>query len=136
MFPDMALDPQAWGILALTPRLPTKVGGGGGAGHGNLVAFIRNDGNTDHQFDYFVPHKVSGLTQAGLLSLNRLIEPFVHFVLGAQVNVVCSILGDGGRAIEAQSEFLELLEDAVRQHDLAESVHRYQLTIDKAKGAP
>ena len=30
MFPDMALDPQAWGILALTPRLPTKVGGGGG----------------------------------------------------------------------------------------------------------
>lgn len=96
----MALDPQAWGILALTPRLPTKVGGGG-AGHGNLVAFIRNDGNTDHQFDYFVPHKVSGLTQAGLLSLNRLIEPFVHCVLGAQVNVVCSILGDGGRAIEA-----------------------------------
>ena len=111
-------------------------GGGGRGGHGNLVAFIRNDGNTDHQFDYFVPHKVSGLTQAGLLSLNRLIEPFVHCVLGAQVNVVCSILGDGGRAIEAQSEFLELLEDAVRQHDLAESVHRYQLTIDKAKGAP
>ena len=133
----MALDPQAWGILALTPRLPTKVGrGGGGAGHGNLVAFIRNDGNTDHQFDYFVPHKVSGLTQAGLLRLNRLIEPFVHCVLGAQVNVVGSILGDGGRAIEAQSEFLELLEDAVRQHDPAESVHRYQLTIDKAKGAP
>ena len=37
----------------------------------------------------------------------------MHCVLGAQVNVVCSILGDGGRAIEAQSEFLELLEDAV-----------------------
>ena len=60
----------------------------------------------------------------------------MHCVLGAQVNVVCSILGDGGRAKEAQSEFHELFEDAVRQHDLAESVHRYQLTIDEAKGAP
>ncbi len=44
-----------------------------------------------------------------------------------------SILGSGGRAKEAQSEFLVLVEDAIRQPDLAKSVQRYQLAIDEAK---
>ncbi|KAL9954567.1 hypothetical protein ACROYT_G042123 [Oculina patagonica] len=51
----------------------------------------------------------------------------------SQVNVRSSILGSGGRAKEAQSEFLVLVEDAIRQTDLAKSVQRYQLAIDEAK---
>lgn len=43
---------------------------------------------------------------------------------GDQVNVRSSILGDGGRAKEAQNEFLVLLKDAIRQPDLAKSVQR------------
>ena len=43
-----------------------------------------------------------------------------------------NILGSGGLAKEAQSEFLVLLEDAIRQPDLAKSVQRYQLTVDEA----
>jgi len=50
-----------------------------------------------------------------------------------QVNVRSSILGSGGRAKEAQSEFLVLMEDAIRQPDLAKSVERYQLAVDQAK---
>ena len=50
-----------------------------------------------------------------------------------QVNVRSSILGEGGRAKEAQTEFLTLMEDAMRQTDLAQSVQRYQLTVDQAK---
>jgi len=49
------------------------------------------------------------------------------------VNVRSSILGSGGRAKEAQSEFLVLMEDAIRQPDLAKSVERYQLAVDQAK---
>jgi len=49
------------------------------------------------------------------------------------VNVRSSILGSGGRAKEAQSEFLVLVEDAIRQPDLAESVQSYQLAVDQAK---
>jgi len=49
------------------------------------------------------------------------------------VNVRSSILGQGGRAKEAQSEFLVLMEDAIRQPDLAQSVQRYQLAVDEAK---
>jgi len=43
-----------------------------------------------------------------------------------------SILGSGGRAKEAQIEFLVLVEDAIRQPDLAKSVQRYQLAVDEA----
>ena len=44
-----------------------------------------------------------------------------------------STLGSRGRAKEAQSEFLVLVEDAIRQPDLAASVPRYQLAVDEAK---
>ena len=44
-----------------------------------------------------------------------------------------SILGEGGRAEEVKKEFLILMEDAIRQPDLAQSVQRYQLAVDQAK---
>ena len=44
-----------------------------------------------------------------------------------------SILGEGGRAKEVQSEFLVLLQDAISQPDLAKTLQRYQLAVDEAK---
>ena len=41
--------------------------------------------------------------------------------------------GRGGRAKEAQSEFLVIMEDTIRQPDYAQSVQRYQLAVDHAK---
>ena len=98
---------------------------GGKASYGNAVYFI--------QFDFFVPDEARGLTQAGLSRLNQSIEALVYCLLGSQVNVRSSILGDGGKAKEAQSEFLVLMEDAIRQPDLSKSVQRYQLAVDEAK---
>ena len=49
------------------------------------------------------------------------------------MNVRSSILGEGGRAKEAQTEFLTLMEDSIRQPDLAKSVQRYQLAVIEAK---
>ena len=69
----------------------------------NRIYFVRNDQGADKQFEHFVPDFAQGLTQAGLSRLNQSIEAFVYCVLGAQVNVRSSILGDGGRAKEAQS---------------------------------
>ena len=93
---------------------------GAGKDKGNILGFIRNGQGADRQFNWFVPDKANGLPQAGLSSLNQSIEAFVYCILGAQVNVRSSILlGDGGRAKEAQSEFLTLLEDAISQSNLA-----------------
>ena len=69
----------------------------------------------------------------GLSRINQSIGAFVYCTLGVQVNVRSSILGEGGRAKEAQTEFLTLIEDAIRQPDLAQSVQRYQLAVDQAK---
>ena len=44
-----------------------------------------------------------------------------------------SILGDGGRAKEAQTEFLAMMEDAITKPDLQQSVQRYQNALDQAK---
>lgn len=44
-----------------------------------------------------------------------------------------SIIGEGGRAKEAQRDFLVLLEDSIRKFDKALSVQRYQNALDKAR---
>ena len=107
---------------------------GGSASKGNLISFIEPDDAAYSQADWFAPNTASGLTQAGLSRINQSIEAFVYCILGAQVNVKRkNILGSGGRANEAQSEFLMLMEDAIRQPDLAKSVQRYQLAVDEAK---
>ena len=49
--------------------------------------------------------------------------------MAAQVKLRSSILGEGGRAKEAQTEFLTMMEDAMRLTDLAQSVQRYQLAV-------
>jgi len=103
----------------------------GGKGiKGDLIYYIEPGASSDAQVDWFAPNTANGLTQAGLSRINQSIEAFVYCILGAQVNVHSSILGSGGRAREAQSEFLVLMEDAIRQPDLAASVQRYQLAVD------
>jgi len=106
---------------------------GGSASKGNLISFIDPDDAAYAQADWFAPNTAKGLTQAALSRINQSIEAFVYCILGAQVNIRSSILGSGGQAKEAQSEFLVLMEDAIRQPDLAKSVQRYQLAVDEAK---
>ena len=106
---------------------------GGSASKGNLIYYVEPDDVANRQADWFCPNVAEGLTQAGLSRINQSIEAFVYCVLGSQVNVRSSILGSGGRAKEAQSEFLVLVEDAIRQPDLAKSIQRYQLAVDEAK---
>ena len=65
--------------------------------------------------------------------LNQSIEAFVYCILGAQVNVRSSILGEFGGAKEAQREFLVLMEDAIRKSELSKSIQIFQLAIKEAK---
>ena len=106
---------------------------GGDAAKGNLLYCIEPDAVAYSQYDWFAPNKVSSLTQVGLSHINQSIEASVQCILGAQVNVRSSILVEGSQAKEAHSEFLVLMEDAIRQPDLAASLQRYQLAVDEAK---
>ena len=95
---------------------------GGKAIDGNRISYIRPDPVANTQYDWFAPKTASGLTQAGFSRINQSIAAFVYCILGI-----------GGRAKETQTEFLALVEDAIRQPDLAKSVQRYQLEVDQAK---
>jgi len=106
---------------------------GGSASKGNLISFIEPDDVAYAQADWFAPNTARGLTQAGLSRINQSIEASVYCILGAQVNGRSSILGSRGRAKEAQSDFLVLMKDAIRQPDLTKSVQRYQLAVHEAK---
>ena len=110
-------DPPASLDNLSSQRFPDERGSATQTGNrflGNELDHIINEQGSDRQFDWFVPDKAEGLTQAGLSRINQSIEAFVYCVLGAQVNVRSSILGDGGRAKEAQTEFLVLLEESIR----------------------
>ena len=57
----------------------------------------------------------------------------MYCVLGAQVDSGSSIIGNSGRAAEAQSQFLVLLEGEIRSPDISKSVSRYQHAVENAK---
>ena len=84
-----------------------------------MIYYIEPDVSTP--YDWFAPKTAAGPTQPGLSCMNQLINSFVYCILGTQVNVRSSILEVGGRAKEAQTEFLTLMEDAIRQPDLVQS---------------
>ena len=105
---------------------------GGKGSDGNLLQYILNTGSSE-QYEYFLTRVSYGLTNAGQARLNQSIEALVYCVLGSQVNVRSSILGNTGSAQEVRQEFLVLLEDAIKQLDISKSVQRFQLAVQEAK---
>ena len=105
---------------------------GGEGTEGNLLQYILNS-ETEDQYEYFLTHVSNGLTNAGQARLNQSIEALVYCILGAQVNVRSSILGNAGSAQEVRQEFLVLLEDVIKQPDISNSVQRFQLAVQEAK---
>ena len=105
---------------------------GGEGSKGNLLQYILNSETSDG-YEYFLTHVSNGLTNAGQARLNQSIEALVYCVLGSQVNVRSSILGNTGSAQEVRQEFLVLLEDAIKQPDISKSVQRFQLAVQEAK---
>ena len=94
---------------------------GGTASDGNLIQYITNQ-FSENQYEHFGLPVSYGLTKAGQARINRSIEVFVYCILGAQVNVRSSVLGNSGSAQEVRREFLVLMEDAVKQPDISKSV--------------
>jgi len=86
---------------------------GGKTIKGSLIYYTEPDAAANAQEDWFAPNKAPGLTPMKLLRINQSIEAFVYCILGAQVNVHSSTLGQGGRAKEAKSKFRVLVEDAI-----------------------
>lgn len=61
------------------------------------------------------------------------VRTYVYCILDAQEKVSSSILESGGRAEEAQIEFLTLIEGTVKEKDRAVSVQKFQRAVDHAR---
>ena len=99
----------------------------------NGIAFIRNDQGAETQLEHFVPDQTSGLTPAGLGRINRSIEAFGYCILGAQANTRSSILGTLGTARNTQTDFLVLVDDAIRTLTVSNEPVKYQDAIQATK---
>ena len=114
------------------PSKETKFEDEGRASDGNLVPYIENT-EARNQYEYFLCPVSHGLTSAGLSRINQSIESFCYAILGSQVDVRSSIAGSQGSAIETQRQFLSMVEDAIRNPGISNSVQRFQLAIESAK---
>ena len=110
-----------------------RLKGDSGTTDNNTIAFIRNDQGADTQFEHFVPNQTSGLTLNGLGRLNRSIEAFGYCILGAQANTRTSILGNLGTARNTQTDFLVLIEDALKTLIVSSGPVKYQDAIQATK---
>ena len=99
----------------------------------NGISFIRNVQGADKQLEHFVPDHASGLTPAGLGRINRSIEAFGYCILGAQANTRSSILGTLGTARNTQTDFLVLVDDAIRTLTVSNEPVKYQNAIEATK---
>ena len=110
-----------------------RLKGDSGTTNNNTIAFIRNDQGADKQFEHFVPNQTSGLTLNGLGRINRSIEAFGYCISGAQANTRYSILGNLGTARNTQTDFLVLIEDALRTLTVSSGPVKYQDAIEATK---
>ena len=106
---------------------------GGNDDDTNKIDFIRNDQGADKQFEHFVPNSSSGLTLNGLGRINRSIEAFAYCILGAQANTRSSILGSAGTVRNTQTDFLVLIEDALKNITVSNGLIKYQNAIEQTK---
>ena len=107
--------------------------GESGTTDNNTIAFIRNDQGADKQFEHFVPNQTNCLTLNGLGRINRSIEAFGYCILGAQANTRSSILGNLGTARNTKTDFLVLIEDALRTLTVSSGPVKYQDAIEATK---
>ena len=81
----------------------------------------------------FVLDKSDGFTQPGIARINDSIRTYVWAILGAQAQARSSILA-GGKAFDAQKQFLSNVEDAINSEiDIPSSIERYQSTLQYAR---
>ena len=99
----------------------------------NGIFFVRNDQGAEKQLEHFVPDFASGLTPNGLGRINRSIEAFGYCILGAQGNTRSSIIGATGTAINTQTDFLVLVDDAIRNLTVSSEPVKHQNAIEATK---
>ena len=73
-----------------------------------------------------MPNRSSGFTLKGLGRINQSVLAFGYCILGAQANTRKSILGGTGTAANTQTDFLVLIEHALKNLTISNGPSEYQ----------
>lgn len=94
------------------------------------IDFIKQD-----PFDYtrLIADKTDEFTSAGVRRIDDSIRSYVYCILGAQVQTRANILGEDGPQLDAQKQFLVLIDDCIKiGNNLQKSIANYQDACTKA----
>ena len=81
-------------------------------------------------FQQFMMLDSQGLSTVGIEMLNDSIRTYVYCLLGSQAETRFPIVGKSGTELDAQRQFLKLLEDSAKKHpDIPTSIARYQKAL-------
>ena len=88
------------------------------------IDFLKQD---PFDFTRSIADKTDGFTSAGVRRIDDSIRSYVYCILGAQVQTRANILGEDGPQLDAQKQFLVLIEDCIKIGDnLQKSIANYQ----------
>ena len=91
---------------------------------------------SDPGWTSFMLPKSDGLTRAGIVRLNDSLRTYVYCILGSQAQTRAPIIGSGGTSLDAQAQFLVLLDDCINQANnlsLPDMIKRYEDSITATK---
>ena len=84
-----------------------------------------------NQAMYFIPSTSKGLTPPGVVRINQSLEALCYCVLAAQTSVRHSI--DGIVGLEAQKQFLKLVEDVIGIADASVLISKFQKSLENTR---
>ena len=96
----------------------------------HYIAKIERIQQNNYGWEYFIQAKFQKLTQPGIVRLNDSIRTYVYCILASQAETRSAIIGQFGTELDAQKQFIKLLEDSINQHaDIPTSIARYQKSL-------
>ena len=96
--------------------------------HKNIFSVVSQSNRRTYQ-DFMIMNS-KHLTKVGIMWLNDSIRTYVYCVLSAQAETRTAIIGSFGTELDAQKQFIKLLEDSINQHaDIPTSIARYQKAL-------
>ena len=84
-----------------------------------------------NQAMYYIPSTSRGLTRAGVVRIKQSLEALCYCVLAAQTSVRHSIVGVPG--LEAQRQFVKLVDDVVRIADASVLISKLQKGLENTR---
>ena len=85
--------------------------------------------NPENQFKRFIREKSNGLNSLGQTFLVQSIEAFVYAILGSQADSRFSIVNQGGKSLQTQKIFHQLVKSSIVQNDNTIMISNFRTVV-------